>query len=159
MVSQSDWIGSWPLLVPQKIKMTPTWAPTATLWTPKTFKTQHVQNRHRNAKLYYNSNDILLDLILNKAYVRGLCVLASIKNGLRFYVKFEMDKKASWRPQEAEKVPTETFLDDFEPQVETKRGPRSTPNRSKTQKNERYHLQNTVFPLLVSLAGATGQLS
>ena len=24
-----------------------------------------------------------------------------------------MDKKASWRPQEAEKVPTKTFLDDF----------------------------------------------
>jgi hypothetical protein len=45
-----------------------------------------------------------------------------------------MDKKGSWRPQEAEKVHTETFLDDFEAQVEIKRGPRSTQSRSKTQK-------------------------
>ena len=29
-----------------------------------------------------------------------------------------MDKKASWRRQEAENVPTETFLDDFGPQVD-----------------------------------------
>jgi hypothetical protein len=37
-----------------------------------------------------------------------------------------MDKKASWRRQEAEKVPTETFLDDVGPKVEIKRGPTST---------------------------------
>ena len=72
-------------------------------------------------------------------------VLTSIKSGLRFYVNLETDQKASWRPQEAEKVPTETFLDDFGPQVEIKRGPRATQNRSKTQKNERYHWQ-IVFP-------------
>ena len=43
-----------------------------------------------------------------------------------FDLMLEMDKKASSRPQEAEKVPTETFLDDFGPQVELKRGPTST---------------------------------
>jgi hypothetical protein len=37
-----------------------------------------------------------------------------------------MDKKGSWRPQEAEKVPKETFLDDLGPKLEIKRGPTST---------------------------------
>ena len=63
--------------------------------------------------IYNNSPDIVLYLILNKAYVRGFCVLTSTQNGLRFYVKFEMDKKASWRPQEAEQVPTETVFGRF----------------------------------------------
>ena len=37
-----------------------------------------------------------------------------------------MDKHGSWRPLEAEKVPTETLLDDLGPQVEIKRGLKST---------------------------------
>ena len=69
---------------------------------------------------------MLLYLILNKVYVRCFCVLRSIKSDLRFDLHLEIDKKASWRPQEAEHVPTETFLDDFGPQVEIKRGPTST---------------------------------
>jgi hypothetical protein len=52
-------------------------------------------------------------------------VLASIKCDLRFADHLKMDKTASWRPQEAEKVPTETFVDDFVPQAEIKRGPKS----------------------------------
>ena len=77
-------------------------------------------------------------------HVRCFGVLTSIKSGQIFYANLETDQRASWRPQEAEKVPTETFLDDFGPQVEIKRGPRATQNRSKTTKNERYHWQNRV---------------
>ncbi len=90
-------------------------------------------------KLYYNSYETLLYLTPNKVYVRCFCVLASVKSGLRFYVNLETDKKGSWSPQEAEHVPTETFWNDVGPQVEIKRGPRATQNRSKTQKSERQH--------------------
>ena len=103
-------------------------------------------------KLYYNSNDILLYLTPNKVHVRCFGVLASIKSGLRFYVNLETDKKASWRPQEAEKVPTESFWDDCGPQVETKRGPRSTPNRLKRQKT-RATIDNTVLSASSSSCG------
>ncbi len=78
-------------------------------------------------KLYYNSNDILLYLTPNKVHVRCFGVLASIKSGLRFYVNLETDKKASWRPQEAEKVPTETFLDDLGHKSKS-RGAQDRPN-------------------------------
>ena len=90
-------------------------------------------------KLYYTSNDILLYLTPNKMHFHCFGVLTSINSGLRFDVNLETDQKASWRPQEAEKIPTETFWDDFGPRVEIKRGPRATPNRSKTTKAERYH--------------------
>ena len=69
-------------------------------------------------KLYDNSTDILLYLTPNKVHFRCFGVLASIKSGLRLYVNLETDKKASWRPQEAEKIPTEIFLNDLGPQVE-----------------------------------------
>ena len=77
-----------------------------------------------------------------------------------FYVNLETDKKASWSPQEAEKVPTETFWDDVGPQVEIKRGPRATQNRSKTTKKRPLPLiKSYLFLLLAPLAGARGQLS
>ena len=137
MVSQSDWLGSWPLLVPEKVKNGPQHGPKkATFLDPKPLKTQHVHNRHPKRKIYYNSTDILLYLILNKTHVRGFCVLTSVKKCVRFYVKLDVDKKASWRPQEAEKVPTETFLDDCGPQVEIKRGPRATQNRPRGSKRQ-----------------------
>ena len=54
-------------------------------------------------KFYENFPEMLLYLILNKVYVRCFCVLTSTKSGLRFDVNLEMDKKCSWRPQEADK--------------------------------------------------------
>ena len=65
-----------------------------------------------------------------------MCVLTSIKSGLRFYVNLEMDKKGSWRPQKAENVPTETFVDDLGPQVEIKRGPKSAKRLQKGRSPE-----------------------
>ena len=49
MVSQSDWFGSWPLLVPKKVKMDPKKGPKSDIFGPKTLTIQHVHNRHRNA--------------------------------------------------------------------------------------------------------------
>ena len=126
MVSQSDLFGSWPLLVPQKVKMDPNMGPQSDICGPQNGHnaTCCQSSSKHNFSLY--SSDNLLYLILNKLYVRCFCVLRSIKSDLRFDLHLEMDKKASWRRQEAEKVPTETFLDDFGPQVEIKRGPTST---------------------------------
>jgi hypothetical protein len=139
MVSQSDWFGSWPLLVPKKVEMDPKMGPKSVNFGPQNDHNSTCSHSSSKRKLYNNSPDILLYLTPNKVHVRCFGVLTSIKSGLRFYVKLETDKKASWSPQEAEKVPTETFWDDFGPQVEIKRGPRATPNRSKTQKSERHH--------------------
>ncbi len=51
-------------------------------------------------------------------------VLTSIQRGLLFDANLETDKKkGSWRPQEAEKVPTETFWDALGSKVGIKRGP------------------------------------
>ncbi len=97
-------------------------------------------------KLYNNTPDIVLYLTPNKVHVRCFGVLTSIKSGLRFYVNLETDHKASWSPQEAEKVPTETSLDELGPQVEIKRGPRATQNRSKTQKKQSATIDGIVFP-------------
>ena len=49
-----------------------------------------------------------------------------------------MDKKGSWRPQEAETVPTETLLDDFGPQVDnsTLAAPRPSVGVPKKTKKE-----------------------
>ena len=113
MVSQSDWLGSWPLLVPQKVKCDPKMGPKSDIIGPQNAQNATCSQSSSKRKIYNNSPDMLLYLILNKAYVRGFCVLKSIKNGLRFDVKFEMDKKASWRPQEAEQVPTETVFGRF----------------------------------------------
>ena len=118
--------------------------PKSDIFGPQNANNSTCSQSSSKRKLYYNSPDILLYLTPNKVHVRCFGVLASIKSGLRFYVNLETDKKASWRPQEAEKVPTETFLDDFGPQVEIKRGPRATQNRSKTQKTERHHWVNRV---------------
>ena len=139
MVSQSDWFGSWPLLVPQKVKHDPKMGPKNDILGPQNAQNATCSQSSSKRKIYHNSADILLYLTPNKVHVRCFGVLTSIKNCLRFDVNLETDKNTSWRPQEAEKVPTETFLDDFGPQVEIKRGPRATQNRSKTQKNERYH--------------------
>ena len=125
-MSQSDLFGSWPLLVPQKVKIDPNMGPTNDIFGPQNGHNATCCQSSSKHKLYYNSNDNLLYLILNKLYVRCFCVLRSIKSYFRFDLHLEMDKKASWRPQEAEKVPTETFLDDFGPQVGIKRGPTST---------------------------------
>ena len=35
MVSQSDWFGSWPLLVPEKVKMDPKMGPQSDMFDPK----------------------------------------------------------------------------------------------------------------------------
>jgi hypothetical protein len=96
---------------------------------------------------------MLLYLILNKVQFRCFGVLTSIKSGLRFDVNLETDKNTSWRPQDTEKFPTETFLDDFGPQVEIKRGPRAAQNLSKTTKTERYHRRNRVFSSSCSSCG------
>jgi hypothetical protein len=125
-VSQSDLFGSWPLLVPQKIKIDPNMGPKSNFFGPQNCHNATCCQSSSKHKLYYDSPDILLYLILNKLYVRCFCVLRSIKSDLRFYLHLEMDKKASWRPQEAEKVPTETFLGDLGPQVGIKRGLTST---------------------------------
>ena len=81
---------------------------------------------------------MLLYLTPNKVHFRCFGVLASIKSGLRFYVNLETDKKASWRPQDAEKVPTETFWDDFGPQVDnnTLVAPRPSVGVPKKKKKE-----------------------
>ena len=100
-------------------------------WTPNGQNATCCQSSSKH-KFYNNSPAILLYLILNKLYFRCFCVLRSIKSDLRFYLHLEMDKKASWRRQEAEKVPTETFWDDCGPQVEVKRGPTSTLRATKT---------------------------
>jgi hypothetical protein len=144
MVSQSDWFGSWPLLVPKKVKMDPKMGPTSVNFGPQNANNSTCSQSSSKRKLYNSSTDMLLYLTPNKVHVRCFGVLTSIKSGLRFYANLETDQKASWRPQEAEKVPTETFLDDLGPQVEIKRGPRSTQNRSKTQKSERHHWVNRV---------------
>ena len=108
-------------------------------------------------KIYYHSPDSLLYLILNKAYVRCFCVLTSSKSGLRFDVNLEMDKKGSWRHQEAENVPTETFWDAFGPQVGIKRA-QHRPHIGPKRKNERHHWRNRFCSLRASLAGAAGRL-
>ena len=156
MVSQSDWFGSWPLLVPQKVKMDPKMGPKSDILGPQTAQNATCSQSSSKRKIYYNSNDILLYLILNKTHVGGFCVLTSVKKCVRFYVKLDVDKKASWRPQEAEKVPTETFLDDVGPQVEIKRGPRATQNRSKTTKTERQHRWNRCVSSSCSSCGFNG---
>ena len=125
-MSQSDWFGSWPLLVPQKVKIDPNMGPKCDIFGPQNGHNATCCQSSSKHKLYYDSPDVLLYLILNKLYVRCFCVLRSIKSDLRFDLHLEIDKKASWRPQEAEKVPTETFWDDLGPQVEIKRGPTST---------------------------------
>ncbi len=145
MVSQSDWFGSWPLLVPKKVKMDPKMGPKSDIFGPQNANNSTCSQSSSKRKLYNNSPDILLYLTPNKVHVRCFGVLTSIKSGLRFYVNLETDQKASWRPQEAEKVPTETFLDDFGPQVEIKRGPRSTQNRSKTQTKRALPLSKSCF--------------
>jgi hypothetical protein len=139
MVSQSDWFDSWPLSVPKQVQFHPKMGPTSDILGPQNAQNATCSQSSSKRKLYYNSPDILLYVTPDKVHVRCFCVLASIKNGLRFYVNLETDQKASWRPQEAEKVPTETFLDDFGPQVEIKRAPRATQNLSKTEKTERHH--------------------
>ena len=71
-----------------------------------------------------------------------------------------MDKKASWRRQEAEKVPTETFLDDFWAPSRNQEGPKIDPTLVQNEKNTSATIaQIVLFSLLASLAGATGQLS
>ena len=70
---------------------------------------------------------------------RCVGVLTAIQGGLRFYANLETDRNASWRPQDAENDPTETFLDDVVPQVEIKWGLRSEPKSVQNDKNERYH--------------------
>jgi hypothetical protein len=92
MVSQSDWFGSWPLLVPQKVKMDPKMGPNSDILGPQNCNNTTCSQSSSERKIYYNSPDILLYVTPNKVHYRCFGVLISIKNGLRFYVKLEMDK-------------------------------------------------------------------
>ncbi len=64
----------------------------------------------------------------------GCCGSRYTKSGHRFDVDLEMDKRVSWKPQEAEHISTETLWDDAGPHAQIKEGPNidttSTPHRS-----------------------------
>ena len=124
MVSQSDRFGSWPLLVPKNVKNDPKMGPKSDISGPQTAQNATCSQSSSKHKVYYNSHDSLLYLILNKTHVRGFCVLASAQKSVRNYVKLDVDKKASWRLQEAEKVPTETFVGRFGAPSRNKEGPK-----------------------------------
>ncbi len=66
MVSQSDLFGSWPLLVPQKVKIDPNMGPKSDIFGPQNGHNATCCQSSSKHKLYYNSPDILLYLILNK---------------------------------------------------------------------------------------------
>jgi hypothetical protein len=134
MMSQSDLFGSWPLLVPNKVKIDPSMGPTSDFSGPQNGHNATCCQSSSKHKLYNNPPDNLRSLILNKLYCRCCCVLRSFKSDLRFDLHLEMDKNASWRPQEAENVPAETLLDDCGLQVELKRGPTSTLRATKIGK-------------------------
>ena len=139
MVSQSDWFGSWPLLVPKKVKMDPKMDPKSDMFGPQNANNSTCSQSSSKRNLYYNSPDILIYLTPNKLHFRCFGVLAFIKSGLRFYVNLETDQKASWRPQEAEQVPTETFFGRFGAPIRNQEGPKSDPklvqNAKKTSAN------------------------
>ena len=117
MVSQSDLFGSWPLLMPQKVKIDPNMGPKGDIFGPQNVQNGTCCQPASKRKLYNNSNDSLLYLIINKLYCHCFGVSRSIKIRLQFDVNLEMDKNSSWSLQEAETIPMEICLDDLWPQV------------------------------------------
>ena len=101
MVSQSDWFGSWPLLVPKKVKMDPKMGPKSDIFGPQNANNSTCSQSSSKRKLYYNSPDILIYLTPDNVQFRGFCLLTSIKNGLRFYINLQMYQKSYWILQEA----------------------------------------------------------
>jgi hypothetical protein len=158
MVSQSDWFGSWPLLVPQRIKHDSKIGPTSVIFVSQNAQNATCSQSSSKRKIYYNCPEHLIYLTPNKVHFRCFGVLTSIKIGLRFDVNLETAKKGFWRPQEAEKSRRRLFRTIVGPKSKS-RGAQDRPqSRSKTQKSERNHCVNADLSLLAPLAGARGQL-
>ena len=103
MVSQSDWFGSWPLLVPKKVKMDPKMGPKSDILGPQNANNSTCSQSSSKRKLYYNSSDILLYLTPNKVHLlngsaRLFCRLD------RFGFALGPLLISTWGPQSSQKV-------------------------------------------------------
>jgi hypothetical protein len=133
MVSQSDWLGSWPLLVPKKVKIDPKMGPQSDIFGPQNANNSTCSQSSSKRKLYYNSPDMLLYLTPNKMHCRCFGVLTSIKSCLRFYVNLETDQKALGDLKRPSKSRRRLFWTVFGPKSRS-RGPQERPKISQKRK-------------------------
>ena len=126
MVSQSDWFGSWPLLVPPKVKLDPNIGPKGENCGPRNGQQSTCCQSSSERKLYNNSYDILLHFILIKLYLNCVCVLTSIKSGLLFILTWKWTKRRLGDFTRPKKSRRRHFWTSLEDQLENKWGPTST---------------------------------
>ncbi len=93
MVSQSDWFGSWPLLVPQKVNMYPNMDPKSDILGPQNANNSTWCRSSSKRKFDYNSPDILLYLTPNKVHISCFGVLTSIKKVFAFMLRWKRTKR------------------------------------------------------------------